>query len=281
MEHSNPLLCRQCLPIISRASRPTTVAHCINRSGLWTDFTVMQLSKNMRVMAHSEDAVLNQFDAWAVSLGDGTAAVVGEPLEELIQLPQALFYQVQEDQVQQGMREFCDIIYPDLAQRFREVDFMQRRAILAPTNENVRKINDYLMTLLPTEEVVLISADSTVQPGDAAIYPTELLNSLEPQGLPSHKLTLRPGAVLRLMRNLNPKDGLCNGTRMTFVKVVENKVLHCTIRDKTTQQGERDVFIPRIQLYPKNLEQFGFEWVRRQFPVRPAFAQTVNASQVS
>ena len=41
------------------------------------------------------------------------------------------------------------------------------------------------------------------------------------------------------------------------------------------------MFIPRIQLYPKNLEQFGFEWVRRQFPVRPAFAQTVNASQVS
>ena len=81
------------------------------------------------------------------------------------------------------------------------------------------------------------------------------------------------------MRNLNPKDGLCNGTRMTFMKVVDKKVLHCTIKDKTTQKGERDVFIPRIQLKPRNLEQFGFEWVRRQFPVRPAFAQTVNASQ--
>ena len=45
------------------------------------------------------------------------------------------------------------------------------------------------------------------------------------------------------------------------------QVLHCTVRDKRVQGGERDVFIPRIQLFPKKLEQYGIEWVRRQFPV--------------
>ena len=44
-------------------------------------------------------------------------------------------------------------------------------------------------------------------------------------------------------------------------------MLHCTVRDKRVQGGERDVFIPRIQLFPKKLEQYGIEWVRRQFPV--------------
>ena len=57
--------------------------------------------------------------------------------------------------------------------------------------------------------------------------------------------------------------------------------MHCKIRDKSSQAGCRDVFIPRISLYPKNVEQFGFEWSRRQFPVCPAFAMTVNASQAS
>lgn len=59
------------------------------------------------------------------------------------------------------------------------------------------------------------------------------------------------------------------------------QVMHCKIRDKNTQEGCRDVFIPRITLYPKNVAQFGFEWTRRQFPVCPAFAMTVNASQAS
>ena len=83
---------------------------------------------------------------------------------------------------------------------------------------------DHLMSKLPTEEVVLLSADSTVQPGDAALHPVEVLNTLLPQGLPKHRLTLRPGAILRLMRNLNPRDGLCNGTRMVFVGVINGKV---------------------------------------------------------
>ena len=85
-------------------------------------------------------------------------------------------------------------------------------------------LNEYLMSKLPTEEVVLLSADSTVEPADAALHPVEVLNSLSPQGLPSHRLTLRPGAPVRLMRNLNPRDGLCNGTRMKFVAVIDGKV---------------------------------------------------------
>ena len=59
------------------------------------------------------------------------------------------------------------------------------------------------------------------------------------------------------------------------------QVMHCKIKDKNTQDGYRDVFIPRISLYPKNVEQFGFEWTRRQFPVCCAFAMTVNASMAS
>ena len=235
----------------------------------------------MRVLANSDDIKLAEFDNWAVTLGDGALPVVGDPSEDNIQLPEEMCIEVDEANNERDLKTFCDKIYPNFEQRYKEEDYMEGRAILAPTNKIRDNINAYMMNRLPTEEVVLLSADNTVQPGDNDRYPTEMLNSLQPQGIPAHKLVLRPGAPLRLMRNLNPKDGLCNGTRMLFVGVINNKILHCTIRDKRSPGGRRDVFIPRITLFPKNIEQFGFEWTRLQFPVCPAFAMTINASQAN
>ncbi len=39
-----------------------------------------------------------------------------------------------------------------------------------------------------------------------------------------------------------------------------------------------EIFIPRIELTTKDGD-FPFQWKRRQFPVRPAFAMTINKSQ--
>ena len=195
--------------------------------------SVLKLTKNMRVMAHSEDRVLANFDNWSVTLGDGALPLIGEPSEEQIRLPAERCFEVDDSKLERDMKQFCEIVYPNLEERFMEEGYTQERAILAPTNKIKDMINNHLMSRLPTDEVVLLSADSTVQPGDANLYPTELLNTLEPQGLPSHKLVLRPGVTVRLMRNLNPKDGLCNGTRMVFKGVLNNKVytlvklLHC------------------------------------------------------
>jgi hypothetical protein len=76
-----------------------------------------------------------------------------------------------------------------------------------------------------------------------------------------------------LIRNINPRQGLCNGTRLTFNKAIDNKLLQCTILE-----SGRVVLIPRITFIPKPGE-YPFEWQRRQFPVRPAFALTINKSQ--
>jgi len=265
--------------VIARASRALTVANCINRSRLWSEFMVLQLTVNMRVQTRGCDSRLVAFDAWGVSIGDGTAPTEGDPAEEMIKLPEEQCFPIQEDKIDECLHAFCDTIYPRMAERYKQTDYMQERTVLAPTNASVARINNYLMSKLPTEEVVLLSADSTVQPGDAVRHPPEFLNTLEPQGMPVHKLVLRPGCLLRLMRNINPKEGLCNGTRMRFIRVLGDKVLQCSVRDKKVMGGERDVFIPRLQLPPKKVEQYGIDWVRRQFPVRPAFAQTVNASQ--
>ena len=79
-----------------------------------------------------------------------------------------------------------------------------------------------------------------------------------------------------LMRNLNPKMGLCNGTKLIFTKLHKNHILECVIAGG--EHSGRVVLIPRIFLRPKDRE-FPFEWSRRQFPVKVAFAMTINKSQ--
>ena len=79
-----------------------------------------------------------------------------------------------------------------------------------------------------------------------------------------------------LMPNINPKMGLCNGTRLIFKKLHRNHLLECLIVGG--EFANRKVLIPRITLKPKEKE-FPFEWTRRQFPVRVAFAMTINKFQ--
>ena len=49
--------------------------------------------------------------------------------------------------------------------------------------------------------------------------PVEYLQSLNPASLPPSQLHLRVGAPVILLRNLDPKRGLCNGTRMAVTKL--------------------------------------------------------------
>ncbi|KAG5517186.1 hypothetical protein RHGRI_037823 [Rhododendron griersonianum] len=106
-------------------------------------------------------------------------------------------------------------------------------------------------------------------------YPNEYLNSLDPTGLPPFKLELKVCCPIILLRNIAPKDGLCNGTRMMVVRcgsrIIEVKIL-------TGEQFGKLAFIPRISLSPSSSD-FPFHMTRRQFPVRLAYAMTINKSQ--
>ena len=140
----------------------------------------------------------------------------------------------------------------------------------------VDEINNLIIDSFPGTPSVLFSSDELTNPDDLQRFNTEYLNTLSPTGLPSHRLFLKEGMPLMLMRNLNPKMGLCNGTRLIFEKAHNNRLLECTIVGE--EFNNRKVLIPRITLKPKPRE-FPFEWSRRQFPVRAAFAMTINKSQ--
>jgi ATP-dependent DNA helicase PIF1 len=47
-----------------------------------------------------------------------------------------------------------------------------------------------------------------------SLYPVEFLNILQFSGIANHKLELKVGVPILLLRNLNQLIGLCNGTRL-------------------------------------------------------------------
>ncbi len=84
--------------------------------------------------------------------------------------------------------------------------------ILAPHNKEVSLINAMVLSYLPNVQVDFLSADSVEDTEMANTYPSEFFNTLEVNGMPSHKLLLKIGAPMMLLRNLDPSTGLRNGT---------------------------------------------------------------------
>src|SRR5258705_7988940 len=123
-----------------------------------------------------------------------------------------------------------------------------------------------------------LSSDSLIYDDASVIegYPIEFLNSLNPSGTAPHKLNLHIGSLIIFLRNLNTKRGLCNGTRL----VVSDLKANLLIAKVLTGSAEgKVVFIPRIDLTTDSDLPFTLNIYRRQFPVKLAFAMTINKSQ--
>jgi hypothetical protein len=111
---------------------------------------------------------------------------------------------------------------------------------------------------------------------DASHFPTEFLNTVTTASLPLHRLRLKLGCVVLLLRNLDATRGLCNGTRLR-VDAFYPTLLQVTIVSQGAYYGNVHS-IPRIALYP-NDSKIPFQFKRLQFPVRLAFAMSINKSQ--
>ncbi len=86
-----------------------------------------------------------------------------------------------------------------------------------------------VLSYLLGTQVNFLSADSAKDTEVANTYPSEFLNTLEVSGMPSHKLLLKIGTPVILLRNLDPLVGLCNGMRLIVrrftMRVVEVEII--------------------------------------------------------
>ncbi|XP_065619225.1 uncharacterized protein LOC136063172 [Quercus suber] len=181
---------------------------------------------------------------------------------------------------QNPLQDTINSTYPDLDGQYMDTSYIQDRAFLGPTNEVVEELNDYIISSINGVEHEYLSSDSICKASlnvvdQDILYHIEFLNNLRFLGFPNHKLTLKVGLPIMLLRNLNQNEGLCNGTRLIITKlatwVIEAKIIIGTNIGTC-------VFIPRITSSPSD-SKWPFVLKRRQFPISVCFTMTINKSQ--
>jgi hypothetical protein len=274
---------RQILPVIEGGTRSQVINAAITNSPLWRHVTVLPLTINMRLAVNTIDLdVQNEaaaFARWVLDIGNGTVPAVvrdGESDPTWISIPDEHLIHTDGPKIP----AIVDSVYVNFLERYSDHKYLKERAILTPTNEVAELVNEYVLTMVPGEEREYLSCDSTGNSADGVrnidvFYPVEVLNTIKVNNFPYHKLVLKKGVPIMLLRNISQSTGLCNGTRLVVTRLAE-KVIEAIVM--TGSNIGDIVYIPRICLTTKD-PKWPFTLYRRQFPIRISYAMTINKSQ--
>ena len=253
----------QTLPVIKRGSRSQVVNACLLSSPLWNliEPNVLKLEKNMRV-GNSEDDL--NFAAWLRKMATGSLNTG----DEIIELPNRLLAP------ENTVTALIDHVYPNVCVP-QPASYYHERCILSPRNMDAHEINECVLDSFYGDSFDMWACDEALDPSshltDDNDYPPEVLHSITPSGFPLAQLKLKIGCPIIILRNLQPREGVCNGTRgiLTGAKpcVLEVRLF-----------SGKTVLIPRVKLISADLGR-PFLLRRLQFPIALCFAMTINKSQ--
>ena len=276
---------RQCLPVVRGGSRHDQVAASINNSEVFQQFGHFHLYDNIRVRTcmdmYPEKAYrLQQWAEDLMTIGNGHLPHIPDSESEFegVIPPSVNCHSI-------SSKDDVDAMINNVFGTFQQgchdrdgtdagEDEPLLTSILCPVNVAVDYINKRCLQKWPGESITLQGYDSHDVESDATVIPIEQLNQKTPSGSPPIILEVKPGVPLVLLRNM--ADGLMNGTRLEMLEVRDNRVMICRVL--TGLQVGRIVYIPRFIFKHEGTDQ-PLPWLRRQFPVKLAWAMTINKSQ--
>ena len=206
---------RQCLPVVTSGSSADQLYACPKASYLWqnvqvnnklsvmlllshvNNFQVLKLCINMRART-TGDSDCARFAAMLLQTGNGSLPHVGP--DQVIQIPQNLGTCVSSLEILKRS------VYPNLSTMLTDTDWLRDRAILAPKNSVVDTVNASLLAEMEGQVRTYLSVDTVFDQDEAVNFPMDFLNSLTISGLPPHKLDLKIGTPVMLLRNLGKSN---------------------------------------------------------------------------
>ena len=250
---------RQTLPVVPRGTNAQQIAACLRMSNLWPNFSAntFLLTRNMR-------ASNPVFAQWLLDLGNGITG----PIVDLLQ-PNL-----------RTVNTVHGLIHATFGTVLNQttIDSIKRCVILSPTNKNTAALNEEILNQLEGPSIMRYSVDFPVveRCSHPMVVPEEFLHTLVPPGMPPYRLHLKINGIYMLLRNMCVKMGLCNGTRF-ILRRIDGHVLFCETIHDDPNKVPFTFHLPRITTSPP--EKYPFPFKRRQYPIRPAFAMTINKSQ--
>ena len=210
------------------------------------------------------------FSDYLLRIGNGTEETIAN---DYVHLPEDIVigYTDTDDCVNKLIQH----VFPSLEDNARSTAYMSPHAILSTKNEHVDQLNEKMIDRFLGEEKVHHSFDS-VDDDSINNYPIDFLNSITPNGLPPHVLKVKINCPVIFLCNLDPNNGLCNGTRL-MVRPFQDNAIDAEIVGG--QHAGRRVFLPRIPLSLSDDISLPFKMRKKQFPIRLSFAMTINKAQ--
>jgi ATP-dependent DNA helicase PIF1 len=269
---------RQTLPIVRRGNLMEQAQATLKASYLWNSMNRFALSVNIRLVGLSVNpniANIN-FAKWLLDLGSGrlqdeyaanielmycNVSVVHAPATYDPHLLRAEYGAAHQLIRQRNWRDLTTLY--------------SSRCLITPLNKTVNIVNNDIMDSLPGQYHLSSSIDRMDQKYAHPVT-ADVLNSFNFPGFPSHKLKLKVGSSVMVIRNLNLANGLCNGTRL-LITDYEAHALKCTIL--TGELKGTSINLPKIELRHDGNEDCPIPFTRYQFPVLPAFCMTINKIQ--
>ncbi|EFP03982.1 hypothetical protein CRE_30538 [Caenorhabditis remanei] len=263
---------RQILPIVEGAKNEGVIPYTLKNTEMWRLMKKFELTKNQRAEEDSEYAKL------ILSIGNGANYV--NTKRQMIAIPEKYVERGEE-------KDLINWVFPDV----NDIKLTESAAILTTDNKTALRVNDEIIDRLDGDFREFLSIDTADRDNalsaEAAVFATET-----PSGLPPHRLRLKIGAQIVLLRNLSVEHGLCNGTRLTITSFGNDvslnitfsllklsfQIIYCT-RNNDKADPKKIVFLHRMLMAPtgKGAKSCGFH--RRQYPIRLAYATTINKAQ--
>ena len=261
---------RQTLPVVPREGRGGITSKIFKTCSFWKEVQTLKLSINERVRQNGDTEQSRNFADFLVTLGEGNLPTIPQIGPDYVQIPEQYIFP------SDSPSDFIQWCYPNLDDAAVQHDF-SHSAILAPKNKEVDMLNKTALNMMYGSVQRFESADSVLSddPAQAILFPVEYLYTVTASGLPPHILELKENCPVILLRTLDQQKGLCNGTRLT-VKQIGRKFLKVVIASGSHIGNE--AFIPRID-HRTDKDFLPFILNRSQFPVKLAFAVTINKSQ--
>ncbi|XP_024965938.1 ATP-dependent DNA helicase PIF6-like [Cynara cardunculus var. scolymus] len=255
---------RQVLQVMRHDTRAQIVDSSLRMSHIWSSIKKLRLTINMRAPT----------DPWFLDfllrVDDGDKESVDG---NFIRIPDDMT--IPYTNKNEPKDALIDAIFHSLQTCETASNYIISREILTTKNEHVDEINDQLIERFGGEEKIYYSFDEA-EDDKNNLYPMEFLNSLTVRGLAPHHLRLKYRCSIILLRNINPSNELCNGTRLICRGFQQNNI---DAEIAVGQHADKRVFLPRIPLCPSKDDMFPFKLKRKQFPVRFCFAMTINKAQ--
>ena len=256
---------RQIPPVLKGGTRDSIVNNSVCKSSSWARFISYGLAVHHR---QQED---REYAAWIERIGDGTISarhcLSGEPGYISLDLCGCLYSEA-------ATINFC-------FDALNDPHSCATKKILCPTNAAVDAFNtlvlDKLTKVYLLAEFIKHSADSIeYDHGHTNIeshMTAEFLHLQNENGVPPHALRLVVGALYQLVRNFSAADRLMNHTHVILRAVHANHLLIETLDGRCFP-------LPRI-CFRWPLARGTTNIIRRQYPLRLAYASTFNGAQGS